>query len=257
MIKNRYLNVNIELAETVLRNGTVREFSLYLHLKSICDGYITINKETRQYIKEKMGWDSDRSVRRNLKKLEALQWITKSSKASERTSYYVRGWCYLIAQYDIKEKSTSQVDMNKTKDESDVTGFLFGSFCAKRANSRKWVVRKNRRAKQAYFHDFGLTKGERFCPMSMSVSFFAETFNVSKSVIHRWKKLASRQCRITFINRRYYTNFKSRDIKSIKRAFPEHAYRMRKDGRKKKVYIQLTDRVKHTMKLKSRNHVKA
>jgi len=249
-LNNPNLNINVKLAEFVLRNNLSREFLLFIHLKSLCDGYISITSREREYLKGKMGWTCNRSLKRNLDRLEELDWIYYSERCS---AWKINGWKHLLNKYDITPSTVRQLAVKNLTGVKEAKAHLFSMVVAKRANQRKWYVRKTSRAHKD--HSFDLLEGESFSPLTLSVSFLATIFDSCKSEIHRMKKLAEKFCRISFISRTHDTSVSLSGLRGLKRTFPEYAHRMRCDLEKDRVLVQLTDTVKHDIKFKKRRQV--
>jgi hypothetical protein len=244
-LNNPHLNINVKLAEFVLRNNLSREFLLFIHLKSLCDGYISITSREREYLKGKMGWTCNRSLSRNLSRLEELDWIYYSERCS---AWKINGWKHLLNKYNITSSTVRQFAVRNIENVKEAKAHLFSMVVAKRANQRKWYVRKTSRAHKG--HSFDLLEGESFSPLTLSVSFLAEVLDSCKSEVHRMKKLAERFCRISFISRKHDTNVSLSGLRDLKKTFPDYAHRMRCDIENDRVLIQLTDTVKHNIKFK-------
>jgi len=86
-VDNYYLLIPIELCAHIIRNKQSRDFQIWLVLKSICSGAISIDINTKRYISEEIGV-SVRTVERSIKKLLNSNWIGFNPKSE---TYFIRG----------------------------------------------------------------------------------------------------------------------------------------------------------------------
>lgn len=253
-MKNRYLNINARLAETVLRRGLGEEFRTFIALKAVASGngaYFENGKQIHDKLRGLCGWKCRRTPKRKIQRLLEIGWIRKKGESS----YYVNSFQYLLNQYNITSKAAHSLSVewfceSKGRARATLFSVATGKIIADRKHA---LVRKNAAHTSTgtcWKASFDPATGETFSPDALSTSFLANRFGVSKATIHRWKHRAIEEQLIGRTKRRFQFSGVT-DVKAIQAAFPEHAHRTYLFFDSGSVAIQLTDRIDVNLKYKS------
>lgn len=248
--KNRRLNVNMGLAMRVLRDKNSRLFYYYIHLKSVCDGYITADRETRKELAEVFG-TCTRTVGRNLDNLEEIGWISKDENSEH--GYYVRGWSFLLSRYDINCTAVRKIDVVwSLRSPEQFKLLLFSLVIGHKHNQSEWAVCKKRQAKQT--HTLDPITGEEQCNADcFSLRFMAEMLNRHHSTIHRYKKDAQSRNYISFSSQKFRLE-NNVDVAAVRKYNRNIGFKTFRDS--DGAYVRMADEVSHEFEFKHRQQRK-
>jgi DNA-binding Lrp family transcriptional regulator len=250
-MKNKCFNINAGLAGEVIRERKIEDFRHFLVVKALADGCGAHFQNTKQFREEaasRLGC-SERTVRRRIQDLENCGWIGR--KGSE---LFPRRFGQLIGRYGVETSSCHNANVfYVTETKERFRSFLFALFTGSLVGRRHHALVRNAThiSRGGSKPSFNPGQGETFAPGSLSLSFLARRLGLSKTWVYRRKREAIEQ---GFLEREKY-RFKFpgvRNLKAVRSAFPDEAYRTHLSFNEGCVVIQLTDRLASPLRYKSR-----
>lgn len=240
---NSYLKIPVSLSKWAIQNNFIRPFQLYIYLKSSCSGQRYISYQNRVDIANDLNL-SERTIRRNLKKLLQANWIGYNPKSGR---YFIRS--FERVQYDLSLNSRSATKFDITE-INKFKAFISGAVVTHYYNGTKWAKRCKERQK-------GRSKPKHQEAIKVSANGLAYLLSVSKVRAHRIKKWAESKGYITIIPDCEQKDIPLREIDNLRKyAIDGHRFIPTKNG----IYENKPDTVEscmHTGYRKFRKWLKA
>jgi hypothetical protein len=236
--------IPISIIQYVIHNDMVRAFSIFLYMKSICDGVLSEKNLSFSELGETVGIKDRRTIQKYLKQLLAINWIGYNKISG---NYFVRGFQYVKNAQGLISKTGVRIDRNRLK---TLKSQLYAGLISFRLRGLKTAQRmflKKKVGPSALQKHGALQKVMAYYNLrqyfGLSNTQLAELFKCSKSEANRIKMacikdgllLAKRQFKLLAVLPSPDYLFKQTFI---------HPNRIRVTGNRKsgiKIYEQLTD----------------
>lgn len=164
--------LSIELAKHVLELKAIKPFRLYLTIKTVCSGSISIKSNELDFLSKTLGC-SHRTIKNQLARLLELKWMGRNKKTG---TYFVRGYGRLRKQAGIGSRTAYRIDLKNLTDLQTTLGALSIAHIA------ETLQKKN-------LKQHGLRQVQP-PPKGTSIRFIAESIHIKKSTAGRLKKKA-------------------------------------------------------------------
>ncbi len=240
-----FYNVPAGIAVLVVQRKSFREFQVYIVLKKICSGQISLTGDIIETVGVKLGI-SESSVRRSIYKLKKRNWIGHDRR---RKMHFIRGFDSIRVIERIPSTKSYRFYL---KDIKKLKGFLIASCYAQ-------IIDKMRKRRLAEVRvSWGTTQKVNlpsFFPVALL--YLAKVCKCAKSTASIYRKIAESDGFITvkpilnplIRDDAYVEESKLTGLKMDK----ENGHRLVVRGRY--IYQQETSRIRHYLKSKRRKHV--
>jgi hypothetical protein len=243
--KNTYFTVPCSVAKHVIGNRLEKCFSIFLYLKSECNGIINEKEISKVLLSKTLGIKDKRTIVKHLKKLQRLNWIGYNKKTG---NYFIRGFMYVKGLISGKSNHGIKVSIdkiNQIKYQLCAGLMQFKLEGLKRSQIKKVKSKVGSSAlKSSGALQMAKELGMRNY-LGLSNTQLAELFNCSKSEANRIKLKAEKYGFIkTFKKLRYITSTRQKNF--LLKGYSNIGNRIRvtqtENGRIK-FYEQLTDEI--------------
>ena len=237
-LKDHFIKVPVHFAEWCLVNKKTIELSLYIALKTRCDGQIRLNPDLKRELAEQLGYKSSRSVENGLRKLLELNWIGYNERSG---IYFIRGWKFVLSVNHIEGTTTAELDLRK--DLANMKQWIFanavGHYIARRKKSE---FKKSNSKQKDNLHDDDTPApldSEENAPNKLGVRVLCKRYNVSQGTISNWKRQAKDHGYLNYTHNYHILNIPAMLIHEVRELFSDIAHKIVILG--EWVAVQLTD----------------
>ena len=233
-----YFSIPIELAYWAITNKKSRTVQVYIALKSLCDGKLTVDIELQKGIAALIGIKSRQTIRSHINLLLDYNWIGYNEKSK---NYFIRSWGFVMSNLGFRRQILIRFDI---VDLRNLKELFIGAIIADLIKKQK---RQQLRAEQ--------NKGSSFQPLEKVASFFpvanvalARILKISVYSAFKYKRKARDSGFIEIHNNKKLLKINKEELWMYRKAVDEQVARRTRFYRVNKntyiIYTQEVDTVK-------------